>query len=374
MGQSLWMVSNWEDHGAMEAMQHMFLQKDESIVGKSFDVSLLRMTGDVCKFVRRRLEVLDLSKDGEVALLGVAVKEDDGRALEVAAEPREFFRECADNGVVLRCARSDPDFEEEEIKAWRLALQDDESILKSLPVSLSFASSPPEYFEKFLEAVFVRFRPDIFFAIGKDRLSGRFRRMAFTRLDNTAGNVSSIVSQVLKDLALLSSSSSSSSCASSSGARWHYLPLYNLTLGLDKPLPPLRAGEDDRNHLFILPGDDAYSRRNAWEMMAGKTGRSKARAAETGFRQVCCFTELQEGGREALWMMVVMGPGGEDGAHVIRRRNGKDCEVRPGVLRLPIGGITCSWEEVETDSHDLMQYFHMFDGVESFIDFGEFGK
>ena len=109
-------------------------------------------------------------------------------------------------------------------------------------------------------------------------------------------------------------------------------------------------------------------------MMAGKTGRSKARAAETGFRQVVCFSEPQVGGREAIYMMIVMGPGGKDGAHFIKRRYGKVCEMRPGVTRMPIGGITCTWEEMETDSHDVMQHFHMYDGVDEFRDFDEVGK
>jgi len=84
-GQSLWALVHFDDHDTVTEMQESFLRRDKSIVGRAFDLGLIRMTGarvgGVAQCVRRRVEVLHLSPDGGAALLGIIIKDQDKRPL-----------------------------------------------------------------------------------------------------------------------------------------------------------------------------------------------------------------------------------------------------------------------------------------------------
>lgn len=77
----------------------MCKRRDRSVVGRSIDLGLMRMTGSalvggLAKVIRRRVEVLHLSADGETALLGVpGIKEEDARELVIDEEGMEFLKQ-----------------------------------------------------------------------------------------------------------------------------------------------------------------------------------------------------------------------------------------------------------------------------------------
>ena len=99
-GQSLWAIVHWDDFQVMEDLQDMLRRRDRSVVGRHFDFGLIRHAtatdagvGGASVVVRRKVEVLYLSEDGAVALLGVNIKEEDRKPLEIGEEGREFLRQ-----------------------------------------------------------------------------------------------------------------------------------------------------------------------------------------------------------------------------------------------------------------------------------------
>lgn len=219
---------------------------------KFFDMGLVRMTnsreGGLAKVVRRRLEVLHLSGDGATALLGVDVKPEDTRVLEIGDEGKTYLQR--------------------DVQVFKLQMKHGSSSV-NFTDSTNFSGLPFTNFENIAKAM-ARYAPSIFMVLGPDR-DGILRHMGLSRIfSETATDCM----EPMMDTSAI------------------HVPLYNIRVG-DLHIKAQAATSENRALMtrtdiawmgWLLPGDDRNSHEFPWQFKesAGQAGPGMARAATNG--------------------------------------------------------------------------------------------
>ena len=250
-----------------------------SLRRKHYDFGLIRMTNSgrpsfgLAKVVRRRVEVLHVSRDGEVALLGILIKGEDTVPLVVGEEGREWLRQTP---LIFKCANFRPHTNQNEKRVGDIAEVGRERENTSNGHDGGAKSvNKITNLDKIMGSV-ATYSPTIWFALGQD-LDGVLRFMGFTRITPTGG---------------ISDGDGSSSL---------HVPIFNIRIGpfkCSKEMPYESNGNPQTTRAcmwWLLEGDDEFSRNNPWRFKeaAGKTGPERARAASSGFQILTSyFTRL----------------------------------------------------------------------------------
>jgi hypothetical protein len=230
---------------------------------KHFDLGLIRMTnsgphtlGCLAKVVRRRVEVLHMSRDGEIALLGIIVEEEDKAILDVGEEGREWLREAPQ---VFKCSNFGPWTNPSEIS------ENPAHIVGGIRSVLSITNLPR------IMASMSQYTPTLYFVVGQDR-DGMLRMMGFTRI-SPMGVIASRVEESF------------------------HAPICNIRSGSIKGSREMSFGSDGLPHVtraftaWLIEGDDKNSRDFPWRFKeaAGKKGRERAEAATNGYALLFCY-------------------------------------------------------------------------------------
>lgn len=352
-------------------------------------MGLMRMTNSeglgLAKVVRRKLEVLYLSGNGATALLGVFIKQEDTRALDIGEDGREFLREPVHVFKFSMQPNQNP-APVEDTPPVRGAV-DEEHGRKS---SMTFSN-----IDKIMSTI-VEYTPIIYFVLGRDS-DGVLRSMGVIQIFPTDGG-------------------------SSDGSSPYHVPMFNSRFGDFKFDDNVVIGSNGIPHRnvgwmgWMIPGDDRNSQNFPWQFKTAveKTGPERASAASNCYnlltcyfnRLVCllppppastatgwcantvhhgcillecltgvCFPALssQPGGTIPGVCVGYFNPCQDHVTFATRRCGGVD-ELRPRLTRYAsytLSGLCCAGEGADHEAQEVRKAYKLFEGSRQFWEYGE---
>ena len=341
-GQSLWCIVDRDEYHKLEALQESILQRDSSVMGRSLDMGLLRITrsfiGGLAKVVRRRIEVLHVSEDGETFLLGVPdVKEEDKWELEVGEHDVEFLQK---RFHTFKHSFWNPDSGRQDGRNQGAAAGASQAIRHGLSV-----------FD--IQAVFgavKKYLPDLHPAIGLDN-DGILRNMLFLCIP----------------------------LRGSKGKSCHFSPLMNMRMGgiiYDKDSVEMGVGsrgisipEDSVIPMWWIPGDERRSRPVVKRLEAdGSTWRHEI--AATSYNNFLLSTWTGQRGNVHVGSCTgYINPRHDECVSVSRVwSDNRGIERRPDIQRGPPCVVMETWEGMEEDVRDVFEQWQHFAGWPNYID------
>lgn len=344
VGQSLWCIVDRDEHQELEALQESILQRDSSVTGRSLDMRLTRMTrsfmGGLAKVVRRRIEVLHVSEDGETFLLGVPdVKEEDMRELEVGGQDMEFLQKRF-HAFKLSILNSDPGRQDGRNQGAAAGVSRAIRHGLSMIDILGVFGAVKTYMPDFRGAI----------GLGSD---GILRNMLFVRIPLQGAD----------------------------GKSCHFSPLMNIRMGgiiLDKDSVEMGVGdrgisipEDSICPMWWIPGDERRSRRSRQVVKRlgadGSTWRQGIAVTYNNF--LLSMWTGQRGNVHLGSCTGYINPRYDECLSVSRLWSGKEgIERRPDVVRGPPCVMMETWEGMEEEVRDLFDQWQHFDGWPNYID------
>jgi hypothetical protein len=350
VGQSMWSFVHWDNYDEVEDMQGMFRSRNRSVVGRKVDLRLIRMTrgavvGELAKVVRRRVEVLSLSADGESALLAVVdVKEEDRRELQVGEEGMTLLNQ---GPQVFKLSFGDG-------RAHGLGTDTVGSGVADAGDSIPFFLGGLSLVNmSAIVGSLIKYTPDFYIMMGLSEDGCTLRHMAHAKLGTGDHHLGS--------------------------RRPQSLPLINFRIG-DHVASNEWACPDGTTEKHIctlawfLPGDDLYSSEFPWRFRAAaqKPVRERRRAALNAASHLAAFWTWKKG-VDGSRMMTHSGwvHLSQVGPIISTRRTGGVEEGRPSFSDRPRGSMMSEWEGMEEDILFMRYEFLRYDGVQTFFDNGE---
>jgi hypothetical protein len=346
-GQSLWSIVHWEDHETLAGLQDRLKNQDRSVVGTVWNLLLIRMTNSsngfgLAKAIRRRIEVLHLSRDG-TALINVYLEDEDKRALDMGDEGRHFckdihfFKLRVDNSAAKRAQgkRDSGNTRGGLRKGGRSGSDMDATNVRS---GLSIMD-----LEKSI-ANMIQYAAEFNIVIGRG-CDGKLRHMVFSRLNLDAS------------------------------MHPKFIPIMNARVGdfkegLEVTKPDGTKSRDLAWKGWFIPGDDSVSRRFPWEFRkASVGGREMARKAAThGDNFLVCFFDSPQCTTKAN-VAVGYFQASPEGPIVATRRMGDESEEGMPYLHDRHKMMCLSeWEGMQDDSQELLKQFCGWEGCVTFMD------
>jgi hypothetical protein len=325
---------------------------------KSLDLCMIRMTNclelggfGMAKAVCRRVEVLHLSEDGATALLGVAIKEEDKRVLDMGDEGREWCKSV--HVFNFRLDETAPESERKYLReqagtcAEANGADNDKSSVRSTGgVGGAFVD---------LESIFfsmAEYATNFKIVVGPSQEQSRnLRHMVFSKL------------------------SLGESFASP------FIPITNIRMGEWKEgsettmVDGCIRSKDMAWQGWFLPGDDRQSQKFPWQFVAAdRTGnsRDKAKAATAGENFLSCFFSRDHASHSSgTGVAVQFVQFSQTGPIVSTRRMGKAEEGRPLYSDTPKMALFGEWDGMDVDIPHIEKMFREWKTAPTFYDVKE---